>query len=219
MALATLTGWPRRLAAVGCLLAAAVSAARGQPPDNARPRAGPAVGGIPLVVAAHDLAAGTALVATDVRLLAVPSEFVPAGAVRRPAAVLGRVVAGPVRRGEPLTDARVLGPGLADGLRVGESVAVPVRLADAQAAGLARAGDRVDLLAIPPAAGRSTGPPDATRDATLVAAGVRVLAVIADPHAAATDGVVVVVAVSDAAARRLAGAAGEQRLSLALRPP
>lgn len=226
MTMATLSGWPRRVAAVGCLIAAAVSATRRQPPTDPQPRAGPGPAGVALVVAAHDLAAGTSLVAADVRSVTVPPQLVPLGAVRLPTAVLGRVVAGPMRRGEPLTDARVLGPGLVAGLQAGESVAVPVRLADAQAAELLRAGDRVDLLATPAGAGGLAGAgrgqgadSPAARDAALVAAGVRVLAVLTDPHAAPADGVMVIVAVSDAIARRLTGAAGEQHLSLALRPP
>jgi hypothetical protein len=56
-------------------------------------------------------------------------------------------------------------------------------------------------------------------DATVLAAAVRVLAVLADPHAATADGVLVVVAASDGVARRLAAAAAQQRLSVALRPP
>jgi Flp pilus assembly protein CpaB len=65
--------------------------------------------------------------------------------------VLGRLVAGPVRRGEPLTDVRLLGPSLLAAVARGpDVVAVPVRFADAGAAALLRPGDRVDVLAAPP---------------------------------------------------------------------
>jgi hypothetical protein len=46
-----------------------------------------------------------------------------------------------------------------------------------------------------------------------------VLAVVGDAHAIAADGVLVVVAVSERMARRLTGAAGLQRLGVALRSP
>ena len=83
----------------------------------------------------------------DLRTAACPAA-VPGGSARQPA-VLGRVVAGPVRRGEALTDARLVGPGLTAGLDPQESAAVPVRLADAEAAALVRPGDRVDVLGTP----------------------------------------------------------------------
>jgi len=42
----------------------------------------------------------------------LPRALVPAGALLLDEAALGRLVAGPVRRGEPLTDVRLLGAGL-----------------------------------------------------------------------------------------------------------
>jgi Flp pilus assembly protein CpaB len=236
--------------AVSCLLAAAVAGL--QRPPLASVPAGGAPAGVPVLVAAADLAAGARLTAADVRAVPIPDDLVPAGALRPSAGVLGRIVAGPMRRGEPLTDARLLGRGLATGLSPPESVAVPVRLADGQTAALVRPGDRIDVLATPvdgavgsPAAAAPPGgtsaaasdpavaadPPGATGatgrpagagsavDATVLAAALRVLAVLADPHASATDGALVVVATSDRVARRLTAAAAQQRLSIALRPP
>jgi pilus assembly protein CpaB len=246
-----LGGWPRRVLAVGCLLAAAVAGL--QRPPLASVPAGGAPAGVPVLVAAADLAAGARLTAADVRAVPIPDDLVPAGALRPSAGVLGRIVAGPMRRGEPLTDARLLGRGLATGLSPPESVAVPVRLADGQTAALVRPGDRIDVLATPvdgavgppaaaaappggtsaaasdpavaadpPAATGATGRPagaGSAVDATVLAAALRVLAVLADPQAAATDGALVVVATSDRVARRLTAAAAQQRLSIALRPP
>jgi Flp pilus assembly protein CpaB len=181
------------------------------------------------------------LTAANVRTVTIPADLVPAGVMRPATGVVGQIVAGPMRRGEPVTDARLLGRGLTAGLSPPESVAVPVRLADAQTAALVRPGDRVDLLATPvdTAGGPLPDPPANTTpggsaaaapagrpagggsplDATVLAAAVRVLAVLADPHAATADGVLVVVAASDGVARRLAAAAAQQRLSVALRPP
>jgi pilus assembly protein CpaB len=238
--LAAAGGWPRRLLAVGCLLGAAASwsGARERVSADA-PRAGPAPG-VPVVVAAHDLAAGAVVGAADVRSALLPRDVVPSGALRA-GSVEGRVVAGPVRRGEPLTDVRVLGPGLTAGLRAPDTVATPVRLADGQTAALLRTGDRIDLYAVPvdtvadagstpavdqgggedqagaPAAGSAADRPG--MGATLVAAGVRVLAVLPSPGASAEDGALIVVATSDQVARRLTVAVARQRLSVALRPP
>jgi Flp pilus assembly protein CpaB len=87
------------------------------------------------------------LTAADLRRAPFDPGSVPAGVLSR-VAVLGRTTAGPLRAGEPLTDARVLTASLLD--RYPGLVAVPVRIADAGAVGLLRVGDRVDLLAADP---------------------------------------------------------------------
>ena len=71
-----------------------------------------------------------------------------------------------VRRGEVLTDVRLVGAGGARGLGPG-LVAAPVRVADAETVALLRPGDVVDVLAAEPTDG-------AAREARLVAAAVRV---------------------------------------------
>ncbi len=207
---ARLAGWPRRALVVVLLLAAIVLALRPEPPTAA---VAPAPPGVPVVVAGRDLPAGVVLARPDLRTTSLPTIAVPAGAAREPATLLGRTVAGPVRRGEVLTDARIVGPGLTAGLGPGEGAAVPVRLADAQAAALVRAGDRVDVLGAPVDADAAPG----WRDAVEVATGVRVLAVLRGKQDA--DGVVLVVAAEPAVARRLAGAATRQRLTVTVRPP
>lgn len=103
-----------------------------------------------VLVAVRDLPAGEPLAAGDVATVPWPAGTAPAGLVEHPA---GRVLAAPLRAGEPVTDVRLVGPGLAQaapGL-----VAVPIRVPDAGVAGLLRAGDRVDLLATDPAGGRT----------------------------------------------------------------
>ncbi|WP_329519477.1 SAF domain-containing protein [Spirillospora sp. NBC_01491] len=107
---------------------------------------GPAAS-VRVLAAARDLPGGTRLKAADVRPLFLPPGSVPAGALR--SRVVGRVLAGPMRRGEPLTDARFVGGGLLKGYGP-ETVATPVRIADASAVRLVRTGDRIDVLTAPP---------------------------------------------------------------------
>jgi Flp pilus assembly protein CpaB len=188
----------------------------------------PAAATVTVLVAARDLAAGAPLTLADLRSAALPPGAVPEGALRPGAAVLGRLVAGPVRRGEPLTDVRVLGPALLAAVARGpDVVAVPVRFADAGAVALLRPGDRIDVLASPPAApavaaaagAGVAGPAGAAGpEARVVAADVVVL-VAPEEATSLGDGALVMVACSTAVARALAGAAAAERLSPALRAP
>ncbi|MBE1533933.1 SAF domain-containing protein [Actinomadura algeriensis] len=100
-----------------------------------------------VLAAARDLPAGATLAPSDVRPVSLPPESVPSGALRADAA--GRVLAGPMRRGEPLTDVRVIGDRLLRGYGP-DKVATPIRIADADTARLLRPGDRIDVLAAPP---------------------------------------------------------------------
>lgn len=203
-----LAGWPRRLAAIGLLVAAVLVGLR---PDRVAGPVAPPPPTTPVVVAARDLAAGSVLTGADLRTVPMPDAVLPAGAARSVAGLAGRVAAGPMRRGEPVTDARVVGPGLTAGLPVG-SAAVPVRLAEPETATLVRAGDRVDVLGAP------VGPDGTgTGDAVEIATGVRVLAVLAGQQAA--DGAVLVVAAAGRAARALAGAAARHRITVTVHPP
>ena len=129
----------RRWLAAGLLLAGALlllhpGSARGAPTT-------------PTVVAAHDLPSGTALRAQDVRLAELPDSARPAGALSSVDGVGGRLLAGAVRTGEPLTDVRLATalPGSGDP----GSATVPVRLADAAVAELLEPGRRVDVVAAP----------------------------------------------------------------------
>lgn len=169
------------------------------------------VEGVTVLAAARDLAPGGGLTAEDLRAVELPRSQVPDGALTAPTAVLGRTLAGAVRRGEPLTDVRLVSPALLTGLTAGQ-VAVPVRLTDPVAAALLSTGDRVDVLA---AASDAAGAPDG--GARVVAAGVLVLAV---PQATEFEGegALVVVAASSATAVRLAGAAVAAQLSAVIRP-
>ncbi|MCU1592745.1 MAG: hypothetical protein JWO12_137 [Frankiales bacterium] len=158
---------------------------------------------IQVVAAGHDLVAGSPLTAGDLVAVALPRAVAPQGTVARISSVVGRVVAGPVRRGEPLTDVRLVGSGLLpSGLG---QVAVPVRLADAGTATLLHSGDHVDVLA---------APTQGTGEATVVAHGLQVLAVPATEQS--SDGALVVLAATPSVAARLATAAIHDRLSVSV---
>jgi Flp pilus assembly protein CpaB len=198
--------------AIGILLvAAAVLALRPEGPQAPVAAAGATEH---VVVAARDLAAGTELTAADLTIVSMPAAIVPAGSASRAAGLIGRTAAGAIRRGEALTDARVVGPGLTAGLGAGESAAVPVRIADPDAAALVRVGDRVDVLgtAVAPDGSQATAGETVT-----VASAVRVLAVLRSRDPA--DGVVLVVATGESGARALAGAAARHRLTVNVRSP
>lgn len=191
----------RRVAAALLAVVALVLALRpGPAADAAAPQLQP------VVVAARSLDAGRALETGDLALGRYPPGTAPAGVVAEPDMLIGRVLAGPVRPGEPLTDTRLVGPGLTSLLPDGQ-VAAPVRLADLAVAGLVRTGDRVDVLA--------TGP-DATEAETL-ASGVRVLAAGGSGDAPAAG--LLMVAVDGTTAARLAAAATTATLTVSLPPP
>lgn len=113
--------------------------------------------GVTLAVAARDLAAGERLEAGDVTTVLVPPGAVPDG-VATAEELVGARPAAAVRRGEPLTDVRLRGPGAASALPAGQ-VAVPVRLVP-EAAPWLQVGQRLRLHAAPQAgagAGTTTG--------------------------------------------------------------
>ncbi|KAB2808501.1 pilus assembly protein CpaB [Pimelobacter simplex] len=134
----------RRLLAALLVAGAAVTGVRALAP--------PAPPSTPVLVAARDLPAGQVLGRGDLTTTRLAPQDRPAGAVEPAGAPLGHALAAPLRRGEPLTDVRLVGPGLAAG-QPADTVAAPVRLADAGQAALLAAGDVVDLLATDPQGG------------------------------------------------------------------
>lgn len=201
-----LRGLPRALHRHRALLAAGLAAGA---VATALPALAPSAPvAVSVLAAARELTPGVPLTPADLRRLDLPAAAVPAGALTASEQAVGQLVSGPVRRGEALTDVRLVGAGLVP--RTGGLVAAPVRLADAAEAALLHTGDRVDVLAAPTSA---TGPPVAVA----VARGVQVLAV--PGPAAAEDGALVVVAVDSGVAARLAGAAVSSRLSVTVLPP
>src|SRR5205814_10174501 len=95
-------GGSRRLLAALCAAVAVLATIRAVTP--APPRT------VAVWAAARDLTGGAPLATGDVRLVALTGSVVPAGALRAGVQVVGRFLAAPVRRGEPLTDVRLLGP-------------------------------------------------------------------------------------------------------------
>ena len=170
---------------------------------------------VTVLAAAHDLEGGAAVEASDLRAVTLPAGAVPDGVASDAARLLGRVLAAPVRAGEPITDVRLIGASLLAGSGH-RMVAAPVRMADAESARLLRPGDAIDVLATELTA--ETG----ASGARLVAAGVRVVVV---PDAGESslggtgfgEGALVVLATTSETAARLASAAVTSRLSLTIR--
>lgn len=154
----------------------------------------PADPGVDVTVAAADLPSGTVLSAADV----TQRQFLP-GSVPDdlPDDVLGRTLAAPVTRGEPLTSARVVSPGLTDHL--GGRTGVPVRIPEADAVGLLAVGDQVDLVAADP---RSGAHERVARRAVVLA--------LPEPResSGAAEGRLLMVGVTATEAEALAGASG-----------
>ncbi|MEP6759849.1 MAG: Flp pilus assembly protein CpaB [Sporichthyaceae bacterium] len=201
----------RRLLAAGLLAgstACAISVLAPAPPPTS-----------PVAAAAHDLAGGTTITAEDLRIVNVPRESVPTGAIIDEAQLTGRVLAVPVRAGETITDVRLVGPALLAGY--GERlVAAPVRIADAGSARLLQPGDVIDVLAADSATETAAGE-TAVTEARLVASGVRVVAVPREVESALSGasfevGALVVLATTSQTAARLASAAVTSRLSLTI---
>ena len=158
--------WSRTLAArriaAGALVSLATVVALRSDPQGDR---------IEIVVATRDLPSGVALTADDVRLENRTAATVPDGSQSDVGAVIGATLAGPARRGEVLTDVRVLGPRLAESVAGPDARIVPLPLADSALLDLVRPGDVVDVLA----------------------AGAEGSATDARPHLVATEAVVVLV--------------------------
>jgi pilus assembly protein CpaB len=172
---------------------------------------------VAVVVAATDLAAGAVLTAADLGLVTLPATAAPDGVVADTGQLAGEVLAGPLRRGEPVTDVRVVGPGLWSRVPSGQ-VAAPVRLADLAVAALLRPGDRVDVLAIP----ADTGAAEMVAARALVLSAppaVRPGAGVAGGDGGLLDGGLLVLAVSAETAARLAGSATSSTLTVTLGPP
>lgn len=201
-----LGGWPRRVAALVCLALAGLTAL------NAHDR-GTAPVPTAVVVAAHDLPAGTVLHAGSVRLSYWNPDQIPPRALRSVGQALGATIAAGMDQGEPVTTARIRGPGVTTGLPAG-LVAVTVTITGPNTLALIRAGDRVDLLATTPA---DTG---ASKSARVVASDVRVLAVLTSLSATTDDqSAGLVVAVSRSTALAIASVADGSMTATVRVPP
>lgn len=159
-----------------------------------------------VLAAARDLASGRSLTAADVRTVRLDEGTAPRAALTSTSQAVGRRLAGAVRRGELLTDRRVLGPGPLAG-RADGSVLTTIRLGDADGLGAVRVGDAVDVVAVDPE----------RRDAARVVA--RGLEVLATRESPGTDGALVDLAANEAKALDLAEAGTRSRLTVLVSTP
>jgi Flp pilus assembly protein CpaB len=143
----TRTVLARRVAAGGLVVLAGIATLRSNPEGD---RAD-------VVVAARDLRPGTALTLDDVRIEKRLAAMVPDGSQANVGAVVGSTLAGPTRRGEVLTDVRLLGSRLAESTAGPGARIVPLHLADSALTDLVRVGDVVDVLAAPATDSQATG--------------------------------------------------------------
>src|SRR6478736_1963950 len=127
----------RRVAAGALVVLAAVAALRTDPHGDQAD----------IVVAARDLSPGIELTADDLRLEKRLTATIPDGSQATVGKVVGSTLAGPARRGEVLTDVRLLGPRLAQSAAGPDARIVPLHLADAALVDLVRPGDIVDIVA------------------------------------------------------------------------
>ncbi|MFP5347365.1 MAG: SAF domain-containing protein [Actinomycetes bacterium] len=171
-----------------------------------------------VLVAARDLAGGQRLSQSDLATARWPPDAVPDGLVPEDLAV-GKTVSAPLRRGEPVTDARLSGSGQLVGQPPG-TVAMSVPVPDATLLTLLHVGDAVRVLA-GPAAPDGLDPGAAYGARVLVERAV-VLALPPAPAAGLLDAGAgegsVVLALSSADAVRVADSAARRSTALALLP-
>lgn len=161
-----------------------------------------------VVVAARDLVPGAVLDATAVSLRALPQDAVPDGTKRSVDDVAERLLAAPVRRGEPITDVRLAGAELARSA-AGDpnAVGVPLRLSDPDIAALLHPGATVDVVTLG----------ERQQQPLVLATGAIVLAVLDTGRSVADEGALVLVALPAQAATRVAGASLAQPVTVTVR--
>ncbi|MBA3780749.1 MAG: pilus assembly protein CpaB [Nocardioides sp.] len=186
----------RRLLAFGCAAAAVLVGLQATRP--------PAPPSDVVLVAARDLPSGTVLGAADLTEVKYAAGTAPTSLDPRP---LGRTLAAPLRRGEPVTDLRLVSPALTEGYP--GLVAYPVRIPDAGVVALLRVGDRIDVLGSDPETG----------GAEVVLTDAPVLALPSGEEATATEGLpgrLVVLGVPESRVTGVGAAAVTQFLTVVL---
>jgi hypothetical protein len=194
----TRTVGARRAAAGLLVVLAAIAALR---PDPAGERTD-------VVIALQDLDPGTPLTSSDVAVQSRFAATVPDGASKI-GDVLGTTLAGPARRGEVITDVRLLGSRLTEATAGPDARIVPLHLADEALVDLIRVGDVLDVLAAGSAEAGPDTPPEVIATEAVVAL---VSAESAGPPGSA--GRVVLVALPRSAANAVAGAALTRQITV-----
>jgi Flp pilus assembly protein CpaB len=199
----TRTVLARRVAAAALVVLAGIATLRSNPDDDSAQ----------VVVAARDLRPGTPVTQDDVRLEKRLAATVPDGSQGDLGAVVGSTLASPTRRGEVLTDVRLLGSRLAESTAGPGARIVPLHLADSALIDLVRVGDVVDVLAAP-----SADVPAGTQAVTKVVAtdAVVVLVSARQKVQAADSDRVVLVALPARVANTVAGSVLGQTVTLTL---
>jgi Flp pilus assembly protein CpaB len=201
----TRTVLARRIIAGGLVVLAGVAALRPNP-DGERAQ---------VLVAARDLSPGSPLTADDVSAEKRLTATIPDGSQADLDVVVGSTLAGPTRRGEVLTDVRLLGSRLAESTVGPDARIVPLHPADAALVDLVRPGDVVDVVAAPTNSGTDSRAFE--NAAKIIATGATVVLVSAKQKtAAAADDRVVLVALPAAAAGTVAAAALAATITLVL---
>ncbi|MEQ3551790.1 SAF domain-containing protein [Pseudonocardia nematodicida] len=197
-------GWARALllrrVAAALLAAAAVVVALLPAPGDER---------VGVLVATRDLLPGAALAPDDVAVVGWPAALVPGGVLRTADDAGGRVLAGPLRAGEPVTDLRLVGSEIAVRTAGPGASTVPLRPADPAVAALLSPGARVDVVA---------GGPDGPRVLAARAAVVAVFPAAGTGTATGSDpGPLVLVALPAPEATAVAAATLADQVTVTLR--
>lgn len=193
----------RRIAAGGLVVLAGIAALRSDP-DGDR---------VDVVVANRDLRPGTTLTADDVHVEKRLATTVPDGSQADRGAVVGATLAGPARRGEVLTDVRLLGSRLAESTAGPGARIVPLHLADGALIDLVRVGDVVDVLAAP---AHDAQPAATSVPRVLATDAVVVLVSAKEKLGPSSDDRVVLVALPARVANAVAGSALGQAVTFTL---
>jgi pilus assembly protein CpaB len=164
---------------------------------------GSASASVKTLVATHEIVSGAVITNEDVSLRDLPIHLVADGSFHSRTDAIGQIAVGAIRRGEVITDARVVAPSL---LSESGLVAIAITLNDSANAQLVHAGDRVDVLASRGGAIASDG----ATPARLVASDVEVLSTKTHESSG-----VVVLAVTASDAQAIAGV--DDRITLVLR--
>ncbi|SMY11636.1 SAF domain-containing protein [Brevibacterium jeotgali] len=111
----------------------------------------PRTGTEEVLVAAHDLAPGTSLQPSDVRVADYPPDLAPADALTESSDVAVAVTGGAIASGTPLTSASLVGPD--SGIRPEGTVLAPTVFGDSQAVSVVRPGHRLRVFTAKDGAG------------------------------------------------------------------
>lgn len=207
--LAFLTGWPRRIAALLCLLLAlATAATRSHSPPMAT---------VPTIAASRPLTAGTVVSAADVMLTAWPARAAPAGIAANASSIVGRRLATNLARGMPITRADLLEPAIAAAL-AGGLAATTVDLTDTRQLTLLHAGDHVDLYPSTDASQFGESSPAGSAGSP-IARDAQVLSILAASDTASDAKPALVVATDRAAAAQLAARMPAAFVATLVQPP